>query len=84
MLLLAESTSTEISKNENPGSFAESQAIAMRGGRAAKEARLAVEHQTGKSVITSQNAVQLNTVVTNLIEDAGEITDTDNLRVNIY
>ena len=68
--MLAESTSTEISKNENPSSFAESQTIAMRGGKVAKEARLAVEQQTGKSVITSQNAAQLNTVVTNLIENA--------------
>ena len=75
--MLAESTSTEISKNENPSSFAESQAIAMRGGKAAKEARLAVEQQTGKSVITSQNAAQLNTVVTNLIESSDEITGTD-------
>ena len=75
--MLAESTSTEISKNENPSSFAESQAIAMRGGKAAKEARLAVEQQTGKSVITSQNAAQLNTVVTNLIEGSDKITGTD-------
>ena len=71
--MLAESTSTEISKNENPSSFAESQAIAMRGGKAAKEARLAVEQQTGKSVITSQNAAQLNTIVTNLIESSDDI-----------
>ena len=71
--MLAESTSTEISKNENPSSFAESQAIAMRGGKVAKEARLAVEQQTGKSVITSQNAAQLNTIVTNLIESSDDI-----------
>ena len=71
--MLAESTSTEISKNETPSSFEESQAIAMRGGKAAKDARLAVEQQTGKSVITSQNAVQLNTIVTNLIESSDDI-----------
>ncbi len=71
--MLAESTSTEISKNETPSSFEESQAIAMRGGKAAKEARLAVEQQTGKSVITSQNAAQLNTIVTNLIESSDDI-----------
>lgn len=70
--MLAESTSTEISKNEKPNSFAESQAIAKRGGKAAKEARLAVEKQTGQSVITNQNASQLNTVVTNLIEHSDE------------
>ena len=75
--MLAESTSTEISKSENPRSFEESHAIAKRGGKAAKEARLAVEQQTGKPVITSQNAAQLNAVVTNLIESADDIIDTD-------
>ena len=71
--MLAESTSTEISKNEKPSSFAESHAIAKRGGTAAGKARLAVGQQTGKSVITSQNAAQLNAVVTNLIENIGNI-----------
>ena len=73
--MLAESTSTEISKNENPSSFAESQAIAKRGGKAALEARKAVEQQTGKSVITSQNAAQLNTVVTNVIDSVSRAVD---------
>ena len=73
--MLAESTSTEISKNENPTSFAESKAIAKRGGKAAKEARLAVEQQTGKSVITSQTAAELNPVVTNMIEGVSRAVD---------
>ena len=73
--MLAESTSTEISKNENPSSFAESQAIAKRGGKAALEARKAVDQQTGKSVITSQNAAQLNTVVTNVIDSVSKAVD---------
>ena len=73
--MLAESTSTEISKSENPTSFAESKAIAKRGGKAAKEARLAVEKQTGKSVITSQSAAELNTVVTNMIEGVSRAVD---------
>lgn len=73
--MLAESTSTEISKHENPSSFAESQAIAKRGGKAALEARKAVEQQTGKSVITSQNAAQLNTVVTNVIDSVSKAVD---------
>ena len=73
--MLAESTSTEISKNETPSSFAESQAIAKRGGMAALEARKAVEQQTGKSVITSQNAAELNAVVTNMIEEVSKAVD---------
>ena len=75
--MLAESTSTEISKSEKPSSFEESHAIAKRGGKAAKEARLAVEQQTGKPVITSRNAAQLNAVVTNLLESADDIIDAD-------
>ena len=73
--MLAESTSTEISKNENPTSFAESKDIAKRGGKAALEARKAVERQTGKSVITSQNAAVLNSVVTNMIDAVGKAID---------
>lgn len=73
--MLAESTSTEISKNENPSSFAESQAIAKRGGQAALGARKAVEQQTGKTVITSQNAVQLNTVVAKVIDSVSKAVD---------
>lgn len=73
--MLAESTSTEISKNENPSSFAESQTIAKRGGKVALDARKAVEQQTGKSVITSQNATQLNTVVTNVIDSVSKAVD---------
>ena len=73
--MLAESTSTEISKNENPSSVAESQAIAKRGGKVALEARKAVEQQTGKPVITSQNAAQLNTVVTNVIDSVSKAVD---------
>ena len=66
--MLAESTTTEISKERQPTSFGESVEIAKAGGEAAGEARAAVERRTGKSVITSQNAAQLNTVVTNMIE----------------
>lgn len=73
--MLAESTSTEISKNENPSSFAESKSIAKRGGKAALEARKAVELQTGKSVITKKNAAQLNSVVTNMIEEVSKAVD---------
>ncbi len=66
--MLAESTSTEISRQQNPTTFAENMKIARSGGEAAGEARKAVEARTGTSVITSRNAVQLNAVVTNMLE----------------
>lgn len=74
--MLAESTSTEISKQQKPTSFAENMRIAKSGGEAAGEARKAVESRTGVPVITSQNAAQLNSVVTNMIESVADL-DTD-------
>ena len=73
--MLAESTATEISKQQQPGSFSESLQIAKSGGEAAGEARAAVEKRTGQSVITSQNAAQLNAVVTHMIESVAKTAD---------
>lgn len=67
--MLAESTSTEISKQQKPSTFAENMEVARSGGEAAAEARKAVESRTGTPVITSKNATELNSVVTNVIEE---------------
>ena len=66
--MLAEATTTEISKQKEPETFAENVEIARAGGKVAGDARKAVETQTGVPVITSQNAAQLNQVVTDMIE----------------
>ena len=66
--MLAEATTTEISKQREPSSFAENMDIAREGGAAAGDARRAVESRTGVSVITSKSAAQLNQVVTDMIE----------------
>ena len=66
--MLAESTTTEISKSTNPQTFKENLAVAKSGGEAAGIARKEVERRTGKPVITSKNAAQLNEIVTNMIE----------------
>ena len=68
--MLAEATTTEISKRKSPETFSENLAIAREGGEAAGIARKAVEERTGVPVITSQNAAQLNQVVTDLLEGA--------------
>ncbi len=54
--MLAEATTTEFTKVENPQGLIENQAIAKRGGNVAGNARKEIEQQTGKSVITKQNA----------------------------
>ncbi len=74
--MLAESTSTEISKQQKPTTFEENVQIAKSGGEAAGEARKAVEARTGIPVITSQNAAQLNEVMTDVIENVAKL-DTD-------
>ncbi|MCL2445960.1 MAG: Bro-N domain-containing protein [Oscillospiraceae bacterium] len=73
--MLAEATTTEISKAEQPQTFDESKAVAKRGGGAAGIAREAVEAQTGKPVITSQNAVDFSNLIQNLIENVDDATD---------
>jgi hypothetical protein len=73
--MLAEATTTEISKQKQPESFEESRMVAIEGGEAAGEARLAVEKRTGKPVITNKNAAQLQDLVTGLIETINDKSD---------
>ena len=68
--MLAEATTTEISKQKAPTTLSENIDVARAGGKVAGDARKAIEMQTGVPVITSKNAVQLSEVVTNLLEDA--------------
>lgn len=68
--MLAEATTTEISKQKAPSTFSENIAVAREGGEAAGIARKAVEERTGIPVIKAKNTAQLNQVVTDLLEDA--------------
>ena len=54
--MLAEVTTTAISRQEQPESFDENKAVARRGGKVAKNARKDIETQLGQSVISSLNA----------------------------
>ena len=68
LTMLAEATTTEISRREEPETFSENLEVARSGGEIAGDTRKAIEKRTGQPVITSQNASQLNTVVTQMIE----------------
>lgn len=70
--MLAEATTTELSKAHQPEGFAESQKIAKRGGSYAGQVRRDIESDTGRPVITAQNAAQLNSVVVDVIEGVAE------------
>ena len=73
--MLAEATTTEISKQKAPEGLHENVEVARSGGKVAGDARKAIEQQTGVPVITSKSAAQLNQVVSNLIEATSEIPD---------
>ena len=59
--MLAEASTTEISKEKKPQGLDENKEIAKKGGTAAKKARLEIERQTGKPIVTSKNAKELGT-----------------------
>ncbi|MFT5054412.1 MAG: hypothetical protein ACI97X_001438 [Oceanospirillaceae bacterium] len=57
--MLAEASTTEISKEKKPKGLEENKDIARKGGNAAKKARLEIEKQTGKPIVTTTNANKL-------------------------
>lgn len=81
--MLAETSTTDISKVEKPKSFEDNQKVAKRGGKIAGIARQALEAETGKAVITSKNAAELNSVVVDMIEGAAEVSEQSKQEVEI-
>ena len=71
--MLAEATTTELTKAHNPQGLEENKTIAKRGGKVAGDARKAIEEDTGRPVITSKNAIDF----TNVIELVNVITNND-------
>ena len=57
--MLAEASTSEISKSQKPKGLNANKKVAQEGGNVAKQARITLEKQTGKSVISSKNAVGL-------------------------
>ena len=66
--MLAEATTTELTKASNPNGLSENRKVAQEGGTIAGNARKEIEERTGQPVVTSQNAKQLQNLVTGLIE----------------
>ena len=77
--MLAEATTTELVKVQNPQGLAENKTVAKQGGQIAGTARKNIEAQTGRSVITSGNAksLMLNTAVVGMIEGVVTVEDSD-------
>ena len=57
--MLAEASTTEISKKQQPSGLKENKEVAQKGGNVAGLARQEIERQTGQNVITAENAIQI-------------------------
>lgn len=75
LTMLAEASTTDITKAERPEGFDENQKVARRGGNVAGVARKALEAETGKPVATSQNAESFRRLVTDIVTDTAQLLD---------
>lgn len=75
LTMLAEASTTDISKTAKPQTFEENKQVAKRGGKVAGIARQALEAETGKPVITEKNAFDFQQFVTDIVEDAAELPE---------
>ena len=75
LTMLAEASTTDISKTAKPQTFEANKQVAKRGGKVAGIARQALEAETGKPVITEKNAFDFQQLVTDIVEDAAELPE---------
>lgn len=75
--MLAETAAKDISHAVKPDGIEQNKSVAQRGGRIAGNARRELEEELGHSVITSQNAIQLNHIVEAMIETSAKTSEQD-------
>ena len=67
--MLAEATTTELTKATNPKGLEENKKVAKKGGSVAGNARKEIEKETGEPVITSKNAMDLSRLIEDVVEE---------------
>ncbi|HEO5423774.1 TPA: Bro-N domain-containing protein [Streptococcus agalactiae] len=67
--MLAEATTTELTKTTNPKGLEENRKVAKEGGGIAGNARKEIEERTGKPVISSKNAVDMSKLIEDVVKD---------------
>lgn len=75
LTMLAEASTSDIAKTEQPQGLNENQKVARRGGNVAGIARKALEAETGRPVVTSQNAESFRQLVTDIVTDAAQLPE---------
>ena len=70
--MLAEATTTEISKTVRPKTFEENAGVARQGGSVAGNARKEIEAKSGRPVLTQKNAVDFANVIELMAETGND------------
>ena len=73
--MLAETSTTDISKAERPQGFSENQRVAAKGGEVAGIARQALEERTGMPAVTAQKAPDFRQLVSDIVVDAAALPE---------
>ena len=68
--MLAEAATKDIAESTNPQGLEENKKVANRGGNIAGNARKEIEAETGKSVITSKNAIDFGKLIDDVTKTA--------------
>lgn len=76
--MLAEATTTEITKTKNPQGLEENKKVAKDGGSIAGNTRKEIEKETGQPVITSKNAIDFAKLIDDVSNDISNIEDSEN------
>ena len=76
--MLAEATTTTLSKKQEPQTLNENKKVARQGGEIAGDTRKAIETATGEPVITPKNAIDFSQVISGIIENNVESDDDKN------
>ena len=67
--MLAEATTTELTKATSPKGLEENKKVAKEGGSIAGNARKSIEQRTGKPVVTPKNAVDLSKLIEDVVKE---------------
>lgn len=76
--MLAEATTTELTKTKNPQGLDENKKVAKDGGSIAGNARKEIEKETGQPVITSKNAIDFAKLIDDVSNKISNIEDSEN------
>ena len=76
--MLAEATTTELTKTKNPQGLDENKKVAKDGGSIAGNARKEIEKETGQPVIISKNAIDFAKLIYDVSNDISNIEDNEN------